>query len=169
MASASRTVTGRFTLIVPAGKASPQPPVGSALGQRGLKLMDFCKAFNDATSVVKDGTPIPVKVTSYADRTFTFDWFLPQASYFLKLAAGVNKGAARPGNETVGRVSVQQIYEIAALKIRDFDKKHKKIDLRSFARSLVAQTRSMGLEVYCPKDSTPTTPDFLPAAGKGGR
>ena len=168
MASAARTVTSRFKIVVPAGKASPQPPVGSALGQRGLKLMDFCKAFNDQTSHIKEGTPIPVKVTAYGDRSFTFDWFYPSASYFLKAAAGVDKGAHRPGQETVGRVTVQQIYEIAALKIKDFDKKHKKIDLRMMARALVGSCRSMGLQVYCPAGSTPGVPDFLPTGAAAG-
>lgn len=111
--SSKLKVASRFKMVVPAGKATPQPPVGSALGQRGLKLMDFCKAFNDQTAVYKEGTPIPVKVTAYADRTFTFDTFQPHTSYFLKKAAGLDKGAARPGHEAVGRVSVQQVYEIA--------------------------------------------------------
>ena len=159
----ARQVTSRFVIVVPAGKASPQPPVGSALGQRGLKLMDFCKAFNDQTSHIKEGTPLPVKVTSFADRTFKFDWFYPTASYLLKAAAGVQKGAHRPGQQIVGRVTVQQIYEIASLKIKDFEKKHKQISLQTLCRSLVGSCRSMGLEVYCPKSSTPGKPDFLPA------
>ena len=125
--------------------------------------MNFCKAFNDQTSAIKEGTPIPVKVTSYADRTFTFDWFYPQTSYFLLRAAGLEKGATRPGHQIVGRVSVQQIYEIAALKIKDFEKKHKVISLRTLARSIVGSCRSMGIEVYCPSSSQPTAPDFLPA------
>ena len=166
MASAARQVASRFTIVVPAGKASPQPPVGSALGQRGLKLMDFCKAFNDQTGGIKEGVPIPVKVTAYGDRSFSFDWFYPQASYFLKRAAGVEKGAHKPGQEVVGRVTVQQIYEIAALKIKDFDKKHKKIPLRNLARALVGSCRSMGIEVYCPASSTPGTPDFLPTGSQ---
>ena len=164
MAAAARTVASRFSIIVPAGKASPQPPVGSALGQRGLKLMDFCKAFNDQTAIFKEGTPIPVKVTAYGDRTFSFDWFYPQSSYFLLRAAGVEKGAQKPGQEVVGRVSVQQIYEIASLKIKDFEKKHKQIPLRTLARSLVGSCRSMGLQVYCPESSTPGKPDFLPTS-----
>ena len=159
---AARTVASRFSIIVPAGKASPQPPVGSALGQRGLKLMDFCKAFNDQTAHFKEGTPIPVKVTAFADRSFEFDWFYPRTAYFLKAAAGLAKGADRPGHEVKGRVTVQQIYEIASLKIQDFEKKHKRVSLRTLARSLVGQCRSMGLQVYCPSSSTPATPDFLP-------
>jgi len=109
-------LASRFRIIVPAGKATPQPPVGSALGQRGLKLMDFCKAFNDQTSIYKEGTPIPVRVKAYVDRTFTFDTFTPHTSYFLKKAAGLEKGANRPGHETVGRVTVQQVYEIAKVR-----------------------------------------------------
>lgn len=111
--SKAQKVASRFNLIVPAGKATPQPPVGSALGQRGLKLMDFCKAFNDQTAIYKEGTPIPVRVIAYADRTFSFDIFQPVTSYFLKHAAGVEKGAGRPGTDVVGRVTVQQVYEIA--------------------------------------------------------
>ena len=163
MAAAARTVASRFSIIVPAGKASPQPPVGSALGQRGLKLMDFCKAFNDQTAVFKEGTPIPVKVTAYADRSFTFDWFYPRAAYLLKKAAGLEKAAGRPGHQLVGRVSVQQIYEIASLKIKDFEKKHKRVPLRTLARSLVGQCRSMGLQVYLPAGSAVKPPDFIAA------
>ena len=169
MASALKKVTSRFTIVVPAGKASPQPPVGSALGQRGLKLMDFCKAFNDQTSHMKENLPIPVKVTSYADRTFTFDWFYPQSSHFIKAAAGCAKGAMKPGHQIVGRITVQQIYEIACLKIKDFDKKYKQISLRTLCRSLVGSCRSIGIEVYCPKGSTPGTPDFLPVSKPGRR
>ena len=110
-------IASRFRMVVPAGKATPQPPVGSALGQRGLKLMDFCKAFNDQTAAFKEGTPIPVYVTAFTDRTFEFNIFQPHTSYFLMKAAGLEKGANRPGHETVGRVTVQQVYEIA--KVRD--------------------------------------------------
>ena len=162
----ARVITSRFTIIVPAGKASPQPPVGSALGQRGLKLMDFCKAFNAETSHIKESLPIPCKVTSYADRSFTFDWTLPQASYFLKAAAGTEKGAMKPGHNFVGRVTVQQIYEIACLKLKDFDKKHRQVSLQNVARALVGSCRSMGLEVYCPETSAPGTPDFMTTKSK---
>jgi len=164
--SKAAKVVSRFNITVPAGKASPQPPVGSALGQRGLKLMDFCKAFNDQTSGIKEGTPIPVKVTAFADRSFTFSWFFPRSTYCLKKAAGLEKGASRPGHEAAGLITVQQIYEIAALKIQDFEKKHKKVSLRNLARSLVGQCRSMGLTVYLPKGSEPSVPDFLPAGGR---
>ena len=100
-------------------------------------------------------------MTCYADRTFTFNWLYPPSSYFLKKVAGVEKAANQAGHEIVGRVTVQQIYEIAALKIKDFDKQDKKVPIRTLARSLVAQCRNMGLEVYCPSSSTPGDPDFL--------
>lgn len=144
-------VLSKFKLTVPAGKATPQPPVGSALGQRGLKLMDFCKDFNDRTSGIVEGTPIPVTVTAFADRTFTFVTKQPTSSYFLLQAAGLDKGATRPGHDTVGRVSVKQIYEIAKVKQQDAHMAH--LSLQSICRALVGSCRSMGLEVYSPKDA----------------
>jgi large subunit ribosomal protein L11 len=132
---AAQKIASKFRLTVGAGKATPQPPVGSALGQRGLKLMDFCKDFNDRTSHIVDGTPVQVhcassivlasaatdwmdtnvqvEVTAYADRTFSFKTALPKSSYFLKLAAGLDKGASKPGQEVAGKISVKHIYEIA--------------------------------------------------------
>ena len=150
---AARAGASKFNLIVPAGKATPQPPVGSALGQRGLKLMDFCKAFNDQTAIYKEGTPIPVQVTAYPDRTFTFLTLNPHTSYFLRKAAGIEKGADRPGHEVVGRVTVQQIYEIAKVKLQDLQKKNKDVSLRTLARGIVGSARSMGIEVYNPREA----------------
>jgi len=148
--SKAAKVASRFNITVPAGKASPQPPVGSALGQRGLKLMDFCKAFNDQTSKFIDGTPMPVRVISYADRTFTFHVFNPPTSYFLKKAAGLKKGANRPGHEKVGRVTVKHIYEIAKLKMEDVEKKGASMSLHALAKSIAGSARSMGIEVVNP-------------------
>ena len=135
-AAAGVKVTSRFNMILNAGKATPQPPVGSALGQRGLNLMNFCKAFNDETAKFMDSVPIrvraahrprrtpralrtrrckrlQVRVTAYADRTFTFQTQGPSSTYLLLKAAGIEKGADKPGYETVGRLSVKHIYEIA--------------------------------------------------------
>ena len=141
-----------FNMVVPAGKATPQPPVGSALGQRGLKLMDFCKAFNDQTAIYKEGTPIQVKVKAFADRTFSFDTFLPPTSYFLLKAAGLDKGANRPGHEIVGKVTVQHVYEIAKLKMQDLEKKQADVSLLTLARGVVGSAKSMGIKVYNPND-----------------
>jgi large subunit ribosomal protein L11 len=151
--SKAQKITSRFRLIVPAGKASPQPPVGSALGQRGLKLMDFCKAFNDQTAIYREGTPIQVTVKSYSDRTFEFSTFTPPTTYFLLKAAGLEKGASRPGHETIGHVTVQQVFEIAQVKMQDLVKKNKDISLRTLARGIVGSARSMGIEVYNPSEA----------------
>ena len=149
--SKARQLASTFNMVVPAGKATPQPPVGSALGQRGLKLMDFCKAFNDQTAIYKEGTPIRVRVQAFADRTFEFQTFSPPTSYFLMRAAGLEKGASRPGHETVGKVTVKHIYEIAKVKLQDVHKKQRDdVTLRMMARALVGSARSMGIEVYNP-------------------
>ena len=147
---ASRKLTSTFNMIVGAGKATPQPPVGSALGQRGLKLMDFCKDFNDRTSIYKENVPIQCKVKSYSDRTFTFDIFHPKTSYFLKKCAGVEKGANSPGHEIVAKVSVKQVYDIALLKMQDIEKKESLRSLRAMARGIVGTAAGMGIRVYNP-------------------
>ena len=144
---ATKKLVSTFTMIIPAGKATPQPPVGSMLGQRGLKLMDFCKAFNDQSSIYKDSIPLQARVKSYSDRTFTFDIFHPSTTYFLLKAAGLEKGANNPGHEIVGRVTNKQIYDIAQLKMQDFAKKKHSIRLSSLARAIVGSARGMGLEV----------------------
>ena len=144
---ASKKLTSTFSMVIGAGKATPQPPVGSALGQRGLKLMDFCKAFNDQTSIYKDGVPVQARVKSYSDRTFTFETFHPPTSYFLLKAAGLEKGANSPGHEVVGKVTNKQVYDIARLKKQDLDKKLKPMSLRAMARAIVGTARGMGIEV----------------------
>uniref|UniRef100_A0A7S0PW45 Large ribosomal subunit protein uL11m n=1 Tax=Coccolithus braarudii TaxID=221442 RepID=A0A7S0PW45_9EUKA len=140
-----------FRLIVPAGKATPQPPVGSALGQRGLNLMNFCKAFNDQTASFTQGVPMQVRVSAFADRSFTFTVQRPTTSYFLLKAAGLQKGSSTPGRTNVGRLSVKHIYEIAQVKHQDpfFQKKFK--TLEQLCHSLVGSCRSMGIEVYDPR------------------
>ena len=155
---ASRKLLSTFNMVIPAGKATPQPPVGSALGQRGLKLMDFCKAFNDQTAVYKADVPIRVQVKAFADRSFTFDTFGPPTTYFLLKAAGVAKGASRPGHETVGRVTVKHVYEIAQAKLADVYKKGRTdVTLRMMCRAVAGSARSMGIEVV--------NPYGLPASG----
>jgi len=127
----AKKVVGYIKLQVPAGKANPSPPIGPALGQRGLNIMEFCKAFNAQTQKIEAGTPIPVTITAYGDRTFTFVMRTPPASFFLKQAAGIQKGSQTPSRGTVGSVSLAQVREIAEKKMADLN----------------AKARSMGLEV----------------------
>mmetsp|Transcript_40238 Transcript_40238/g.129352 ORF Transcript_40238/g.129352 Transcript_40238/m.129352 type:complete len:160 (+) Transcript_40238:42-521(+) len=144
-------LTSTFRLTLGACQASPAPPVGSALGQRGLNLMNFCKEFNDRTAAYAPGTPMQVEVRSYADRTFDFDVSTPLSSYFLKKAAGVEKGTSKPGIEWVGSISVKEIYEIAKVKMTD-RKLQERSNLRTMCKSLAAQCRSIGLKVYDPRE-----------------
>ena len=139
----AKKVIGYIKLEVPAGKANPSPPIGPALGQRGLNIMEFCKAFNAQTQKVDPGTPIPVVITAYADRSFTFITKTPPASFFLKKAAGLEKGSPTPSKGTVGKVTMAQIREIAEKKMADLNAK----DLDGAARMIAGSARSMGLEV----------------------
>jgi large subunit ribosomal protein L11 len=149
-AAAGIKVSARFNLVLNAGKATPQPPVGSALGQRGLNLMNFCKAFNDETAKIKDTVPIRVRVTAFADRTFTFETKGPSSTYLLLKAAGIEKGADKPGYETVGKLSVKHIYEIAKVK-HEVDPGLKHVSLHSVCTQLVASCKSIGIQVYAPE------------------
>src|SRR5690606_29497577 len=117
----AKKITGYVKLQVSAGKANPSPPIGPALGQRGLNIMEFCKAFNAQSQGIEPGTPIPVVITAYADRTFSFIMKTPPASHFLKKAAGLNKGSQAPGRGTVGQVTWDQIREIAEKKMADLN------------------------------------------------
>jgi large subunit ribosomal protein L11 len=140
----AKKVVGIIKLQVPAGKANPSPPIGPALGQRGLNIMEFCKAFNAGTQNLEPGMPIPVVITAYADRSFTFMTKSPPNSYFLKKAAGIEKGSQTTGKgSTVGRVTMGQIREIAEQKMQDLNAK----DLEGAYRMLIGSARSMGLEV----------------------
>jgi large subunit ribosomal protein L11 len=117
----AKKIVGYIKLQVPAGKANPSPPIGPALGQRGLNIMEFCKQFNAATQGLEPGMPIPVVITAFADRTFAFVSKTPPASYFLKRAAGLEKGSATPGRANVGKVTLAQVREIAEQKMKDLN------------------------------------------------
>jgi large subunit ribosomal protein L11 len=140
----AKKVVGLIKLQVPAGKANPSPPIGPALGQRGLNIMEFCKAFNAATQNLEPGMPIPVVITAYGDRSFSFVTKTPPASFFLKRAARLEKGAAATGKGVVvGRVTMAQVREIAEKKMEDLNAN----DLDAACRMVIGSARSMGIEV----------------------
>ncbi|AWK86584.1 50S ribosomal protein L11 [Azospirillum thermophilum] len=140
----AKKIVGYIKLQVPAGKANPSPPIGPALGQRGLNIMEFCKAFNAKTADLEVGMPIPVVITAYGDRTFTFVTKTPPASYFLKKAAGLDKGSQTPGKGGfVGKVTMTQVREIAQKKMADLNAN----DVEHAASMIAGSARSMGLEV----------------------
>ena len=132
-------------MLIPAGKAAPTPPVGPALGARGVKSMDFCKEFNARTMHMEPGVPVPTLITVQPDRTFTFITKTPPASYFLKKAAGIEKGTGRPGHEILATISLKHVYEIA--KIKSTDEHMKILPLESIARMIVGSARSLGIQV----------------------
>jgi large subunit ribosomal protein L11 len=139
----AKKITGYIKLQVPAASANPSPPIGPALGQRGLNIMEFCKAFNAQTQNLEKGAPIPVVITVYADRSFTFEMKTPPVSFFLKKAAKVESGAKTPGRGAVGSVSKAQVKEIAQQKMKDLH-----CDTVDAAMRMVeGSARSMGLEV----------------------
>jgi large subunit ribosomal protein L11 len=139
----AKKVEAVFRLEIPAGQANPSPPVGPALGQRGLNIMEFCKAFNAHTQNTEQGTPIPVVITAYADRSFSFETKTPPASFFLKKAARLPKAASEPGREIVGRVTRAQVREIAEAKMVDLNAN----DVEAAMKMIEGSARSMGLEV----------------------
>ena len=140
----AKKITGYVKLQVPAGAANPSPPIGPALGQRGLNIMEFCKAFNAQTQQLEVGMPIPVVITAYSDRTFTFVTKTPPVTYFLKKASGVSKGSSTVGKgATVGQISMTQIREIAEKKMVDLNAN----DVEAAASMIVGSARSMGLKV----------------------
>ena len=139
----AKKITGYIKLEIKAGQANPSPPVGPALGQRGLNIMEFCKAFNAHTQNMEQGTPTPVIITCYADRSFTFETKTPPASYFLKKAAGLPKGSMAPGRETAGQVTMAQVREIAETKMADLNAN----DIDAAAKIIAGSARSMGLTV----------------------
>ena len=140
----AKKIVGYVKLQIPAGKANPSPPVGPALGQRGLNIMAFVKEFNAVTAQMEPGMPIPVVITAYGDRTFTFITKTPPNTYFLKKAAGITKGTTTPGKGTAsGQVTFDQLREIAAVKMKDMNAN----DVDGAVRMLAGSARSMGLTV----------------------
>ena len=140
----AKKIAGYIKLQIPAGKATPSPPVGPALGQRGLNIMAFVKDFNAATQNMEPGMPIPVVITAYADRTYSYITKTPPNTYFLKKAAGLEKGSTAPGKSgTVGSVTMAQLREIAATKMKDMNAS----DMDAAVRMLVGSARSMGMSV----------------------
>src|ERR1700674_3255783 len=139
----AKKVTGYLKLQVPAGSANPSPPIGPALGQRGLNIMEFCKAFNAQTQKLEKGAPIPVVITIFGDRSFTFEMRTPPVSFFLKKAAKLEKGAKAPGRDKVGEVTKAQVKEIAEQKMKDLNCD----TVESAMRMVEGSARSMGIEV----------------------
>lgn len=139
----AKKIAGYVKLQVPAGQANPSPPIGPALGQAGLNIMEFCKAFNAQTQNLEPGMPIPVVITAYGDRTFSFITKTPPASFFLKKAAKVKKGSGQPNKNKVGTVTMAQVREIAEQKMADLNAN----DIDAAAQMIVGSARSMGIEV----------------------
>lgn len=139
----AKKVTGYLKLQIPAGQATASPPIGPALGQRGVNIGEFCKAFNAATQSMEPGMPIPVILTVYQDRSFSFETKAPPASYYLKKAAKLDKGSTAPGRTHVGRVTRAQLAEIAEQKMRDLNA----TDVDAAVSILAGSARSMGIEV----------------------
>jgi large subunit ribosomal protein L11 len=139
----AKKITGYIKLQVPAGKANPSPPIGPALGQRGVNIMEFCKAFNAATGDVEQGMPIPTVITVFADRSFTFETKTPPASFLIKKAAGLKSGSKEPGKASAGRIKRPQLREIAETKMKDLNAN----DLDAATKIIEGSAVSMGLEV----------------------
>ncbi len=139
----AKEVLGYIKLQIPAGKATPSPPVGPALGQRGLNIMEFCKAFNARTQDMEAGAPIPVVITAYKDKTFTFVTKTPPNTFFLKKAAAKQKGSQTPGRDTVGQVTLDQIREIAEKKMQDMNAHN----VEAAMEMIKGSARSMGFEI----------------------
>jgi large subunit ribosomal protein L11 len=139
----AKKIKGYIKLQVPAGQANPSPPIGPALGQAGLNIMEFCKAFNADTQNIEQGMPIPCVITAYQDSTFSYITKTPPASYFLKKAAGLSKASQEPGREVVSKVTMKQVREIAEKKMADLNTK----DIEAACRMIAGSARSMGIEV----------------------
>ena len=145
----AKKIDGYINLQVPAGAANPSPPIGPALGQRGVNIMEFCKSFNAKTKDLEQGTPIPVKITVYSDRSFTFEMRTPPATFLIKKAAGLKptgkggSGSKQPGIVSAGQITMAQLKDIAKVKIKDLNT----TDIDAAARTLAGSARSMGLKV----------------------
>ena len=139
----AKEISGYIKLLIPAGGANPSPPVGPALGQRGLNIMDFCKAFNEKTKNLEKGCPIPVVITAYKDKKFDFITKLPPVSYYLKKAANIKKGNSTPGKSFLGKVNSKQIEEIAKTKMQGLNA----VDIKGAVEMVKGSARSMGMEV----------------------
>lgn len=139
----AKEAKGFIKLQIPAGKANPSPPVGPALGQRGLNIMDFCKEFNKRTEKMEAGMPVPVVITYYSDKTFSFVTKLPPVSFYIKKTAKLQKGSTEPGKKVVGRIKMSQIREIAEVKMPDLNA----VDIEGAANMIKGTATSMGLEV----------------------
>jgi large subunit ribosomal protein L11 len=139
----AKKITGYIKLQVPAGAANPSPPIGPALGQRGVNIMEFCKSFNAATTEMEKGMPIPTVITVYADRSFSFETKTPPATFLIKKAAGLKAGSKEPGKAIAGRIKRSQLREIAETKMKDLNAN----DLDAATRIIEGSARAMGLEV----------------------
>ena len=139
----AKKLVGTLKLQVPAGKANPSPPVGPALGQRGINIMEFCKAFNAKTADMEPGAPCPTVISYYQDKSFSMDIKTPPASYYLRKAAKLKSGATNPGRETAGTVTTAQVKEIAEAKMTDLNAN----DIEGAMQIILGSARSMGIEV----------------------
>lgn len=139
----AKKVIGSLKLQVPAGKANPSPPIGPALGQRGINIMGFCKEFNAKTQQMEPGLPCPVIITYYQDKSFTFEIKTPPASFLIKKAANIKSGSKKPGRDKVGKITMAQCRQIAEMKMKDLNAN----DLDAAALIIAGSARSMGLEV----------------------
>ena len=139
----AKKIEGYINLQVPAGTANPSPPIGPALGQRGVNIMEFCKAFNAATQDLEKNAPIPTKITVYADRSFTFETKSPPASYLIKKAMKIKSGSKEPGKNIIGSIKKSQLAEIAETKMADLNAN----DIDQATKIIAGSARSMGLEV----------------------
>lgn len=139
----AKKIVGYIKLQVPAGKANPSPPIGPALGQRGLNIMEFCKAFNAATQKMEAGLPVPVVITAYADKSFTYIMKTTPAAVLIKKTAGVAKGSPKPHSDKVGKLTRAQLEEIAKAKMPDLTA----ADINAAVRTIAGSARSMGIEV----------------------
>ena len=139
----AKKILGYIKLQVPAGAATPSPPIGPALGQRGVNIMGFCKEFNARTEKEQKGTPLPTVITVYQDKSFTFVTKTPPATYYIKQALGIQSGSQKPGRDTVGKITRAQLREIAEKKMKDLNA----TDVESASRIIEGSARSMGLQI----------------------